>query len=204
MVFLKDDQLMEITEILKKVFYLIDEEKYDELANYEMDELLNRQLVSEDIFKRNKQKLHFDKVNCRSVESCSTKIVNDKTIYVISVKMTFERYITDEKGDIIYGTKDYIVDAKYDVSVIENVNDNSNIRCPSCDALIDENSNMCSYCGTLIKKKTSKWLVCDIVEKEVEDTLKKLLEENDKRNMEESKNLYSRIIAEEEERRALR
>ncbi len=173
---LTDELLYDFSCMITKVFTLIDEEKYEELEQYEVKELLNRQLTHLELLDKQFQKLHVDKVSCYPIKDYKEVSQNGMTIFKTTAKISFERYITDNKNDVVFGVKDYVIDTWYEVSFIINQNYNKPCKCTSCGAIIPAGKSKCEYCKTPASTSQSSWLIYDMEEKKIEDPLEKTKE----------------------------
>ena len=189
-----DDAFNELFEIIKKVFRLIDDENFSDLRSYEIDELLNRQVSEMEFYKQQGKKLHYDKVICYPLNGSDVMFDERSGVYTTSLKVSYEKYVTDENGEVIDGLKDYIVESKYLVSFMDNKIDSSTKEiCNYCGAKIPLNINRCEYCGSIKDRKTSKWIICDISEIVMEDLESKIRKEKHQNNSKEWDNLLKEL-----------
>ena len=190
----KDSDLLAFNEIIKKVFKLLDDEDFAELSNYETDELLNRQIMEMEVYKNLGQRLHYDKVICYPTSYTDIENYYDGEKYVINMKVSYERYVTDAAGEVVDGIRDYIMESKYKVSIIRNPNFHQDGDvCDFCGAPIEINENRCQYCGSMKTKKKSEWIVTDMNEIKVQDLESKMRFEKQKNNSKEWKDLISSL-----------
>ncbi len=186
---LKDELLNIFQDIISRVFTLIDEEKYEELEKYETDDLLRRQIEGLELIKERHQKLHIDKVSCFPIKDAEDLHYGNARVIKTKVRISFERYITDEQNNVVAGTKEYIIDVWYNISFVENPS-SQKIRCQYCGAPVLLSQYKCEYCGTLTKNKTTNWLIIDLEEDHIDDPLHRMRERQKKYDAAQWKEIF--------------
>jgi len=193
-----DETLQNIKRLLKSALEAYGQKDFKKLKNYEVDSLINRQILASCNYERMGIEEVIDKIQCSMPKEISVKTIDGRTIIDATLKVSLKRYIINKNNnEVIDGTKDYIGDYFYSVILVENNDLDKKIICENCGSNIEQNEEKCPYCKAVNPNKNNKFLIVDIVEKNHIDMMKAYYKKKEKEKIEEAKTELEKLLLEE-------
>ena len=199
-----DETYREIRRLLQSALIAYGQKDFKKLKNYEVDALINRQILASSNYEKMGITEFIDKVNCLLPKKLNIVTKEEKIMIEALLNVSLKRYIVNKSNDaVIDGTKDYIGDYTYLVILVENNNSTEKQICENCGAEIESGKEECPYCKAVNPNKNNKLLIADIIEKEQKNVIKDYYARQQKEAAEAKKLELQRLLEDGKRRRGL-
>ena len=133
---------------------------YYELRKYLSDELFNTYKSQLKVLNAKKQKnVMYDFVK-HNMNITKMENVANKTTLTVELIVSFYDYVVDSNNNVVRGTKSRKLTNHYELTFIYSKSDKTkSIKCPNCNATLNNNSNVCPYCKSTIVSEHYDWVM---------------------------------------------